>query len=64
MTGLIFVPEGERLRLRDAETGKPVLWPDEEADRADEEKARADAAEAKIRALEEEIARLRRERGE
>ena len=64
VTGLIFVPEGQRLRLRDAATGEPVLWPDEEADRADEEKARADAAEAKIRALEEEVARLRRERDE
>lgn len=57
VTGLILVPEGERLRLRDAETGEPVLWPDEM-------QARSEAAEAKLRALEEEIARLRRERGE
>ncbi len=62
-TGLIFRPEGRRLRLVDAVTGKPLPWHDEmevalareSAARRAEEAARL-AAEATQRA--EEAARL------
>jgi putative restriction endonuclease len=59
-TGLRLAPEGRRLRLRDAATGEPLLWDEEqvEARRAAEE--RAETAEERIRLLEEELARLRR----
>jgi Uma2 family endonuclease len=72
-TGLWFRPEGERLRLVDAVTGKPMLWPDEvdaaytreatarqaaEAKAAEEEAARR-TAEERLQALEEELKRLR-----
>jgi Uma2 family endonuclease len=51
-TGLTFRPEGERLRLSETATGKPLLWTDElEAARRD--------AEERLRALEEELSRLR-----
>ncbi|HZF07988.1 MAG TPA: Uma2 family endonuclease [Thermoanaerobaculia bacterium] len=42
-TGLRLAPEGERLRLRDAATGEPLLWSEEqaEAQQAAEEHARA-----------------------
>lgn len=53
-TGLRLLPEGDRLRLRDAATGEPLLWDDEE-----EERRRA--AEARVQELEEELARLRRD---
>jgi len=41
-TGLDLVPEGKRLRLRDAVSGEPLPWADEEARRADQEAQRAD----------------------
>jgi Uma2 family endonuclease len=51
-TGLRLLPEGERLRLRDATSGAPLLWADEEAearqaaeDRADQEGQARQAAE-------------------
>ena len=48
-TGLRMKPEGQRLRLIDAVTGEPVLWPEEvEAARRDAE-GRARGAEAKAR---------------
>ncbi|HEV2851396.1 MAG TPA: Uma2 family endonuclease [Thermoanaerobaculia bacterium] len=52
-TGLRLRPEGQRLRLVDAVTGEPVLWPEEV------EAARR-AAEERVRALEEELSRLRK----
>lgn len=58
-TGLLFRPEGSRLRLTDAATGEPIPWREEvhrmweEADRMREE------AEERARRLEEELARLR-----
>ena len=72
-TGLRMKPEGQRLRLFDAQTGEPVLWPEEvEAARRDAEgrarDAEAKAAEAesarhaseeRLRALEAELKRLR-----
>jgi Uma2 family endonuclease len=46
-TGLLFKPEGKRLRLVDAATGEPIPWPEEvEAARALEAAARR-AAEAR-----------------
>ena len=48
-TGLSFRADGNRLRLKDAATGKPLLRREEES--------------AMRRALEEEVARLRRELG-
>jgi Uma2 family endonuclease len=73
-TGLRMKPEGQRLRLFDAQTGEPVLWPEEvEAARRDAEArardAEARAAEAesaqrateeRLRALEAELRRLRK----
>lgn len=56
-TGLKLRREGERLRLRDAATGEPLLWPEEVA----REAAGRKAAEERAAALEEEVARLRRE---
>jgi Uma2 family endonuclease len=69
--GLLLRAEGERLRLVDPVTGRPLLWSEEEAEareaaetRAAEEAAareaaesRAAAAEERIRLLEEELAR-------
>jgi Uma2 family endonuclease len=67
-TGLRLAPEGQRLRLRDAATGQPLLWDEEQAvarraaeDRAETAEERAEAAEERIRLLEEELARLRRD---
>jgi Uma2 family endonuclease len=71
-TGLILRPEGERLRLIDAVTGKPLLWSDELEDArqqemvarqraeavAAEEAAARRALEEQVRLLEEEMARL------
>jgi Uma2 family endonuclease len=73
-TGLRMKPEGQRLRLVDAVTGEPVLWPEEvEAARRDAEArardAEARAAEAesarhateeRLQALEAELKRLRK----
>jgi Uma2 family endonuclease len=53
-TDLTVRPEGERLRLVDTATGKPLLWNEELA-------AALQAAEERARTLEEELARLRRE---
>jgi Uma2 family endonuclease len=49
-TGLKLRREGERLRLLDAASGEPLLWPEEVEKKA-----------ARATALEEEVARLRRE---
>jgi Uma2 family endonuclease len=66
-TGVIFRPDGIRLRLKDAVTGTPLLRTKElrEAKQNAEERAAAEAearhqAEERIRALEEELALLRR----
>lgn len=53
-TGVTFRPEGDRLRLNETATGKPLL-------RADEALVRLEAAEERARAAEEELARLRAE---
>ncbi|HZF09677.1 MAG TPA: Uma2 family endonuclease [Thermoanaerobaculia bacterium] len=72
-TGVRLVPEGNRLRLRDAATDEPLPWAAEEGRRADQEKLAREAAERQAdeerqareaaeqrnRALEEELARLR-----
>jgi Uma2 family endonuclease len=58
-TGVRFQREGERLRLRDAASGEPVLWSEEiEAARVQAEAGRR-AAEERVRALEAELERLR-----
>ena len=62
-TGLDLVPEGPRLRLRDAVSGELLPWADEEAHRADQEKLAREAAEERLRSLERELARLRGEPG-
>jgi len=66
-TGLIFRPEGRRLRLVDAVTGEPLPWREElEVALAQEAAARrAEAAarrnaEERVRALEAELERLRK----
>jgi hypothetical protein len=75
-TNLRLEPEGQRLRLRDAVTGEPLLWDEElaeaqraaeeratqEARRAEQEKLAREAIEERLRRLEEEVARLRRGR--
>jgi Uma2 family endonuclease len=58
-TGLRFQPEGERLRLVDAVTGNPMLWPDEVNAAYTREAAARQAAEDRLQALEEELKRLR-----
>jgi hypothetical protein len=67
-TGLRFEPEGVRLRVFDAATGRRYPWPDESTDwvlkageRASLEAAARRAAEDRARAAEEELARLRAE---
>jgi Uma2 family endonuclease len=55
--GLLLRTEGERLRLVDPVTGRPLLWPEEEAEAREAAEARAAAAEERIRLLEEELAR-------
>jgi Uma2 family endonuclease len=76
-TGVLFRPDGRRLRLAVGGTGAPLLRREEEAmaRRQAEERAadeamarrqaeeRAAAAEERARSLEEELARLRSERG-
>ena len=64
-TGLLLRPEGERLRLSDPATGKPLLWTDElegalAAERAARAKERAarERAEALVRKLEERLREL------
>ena len=52
-TGVLFLAEGLRLRLRDAATGAPLL-------RRDEARKALLEAEARVRALEEELARRAR----
>jgi Uma2 family endonuclease len=66
VAGIRLMPEGRRLRLRDAETDKPLSWMDEDAARREaaqrqvnEERRLREAAEQRNRALEEELARLR-----
>jgi hypothetical protein len=61
-TGLTFLPEGSRLRLRDTATGELLLWPEEDAKgRVAAERARAvaekrAAKEARARAAAEQRA--------
>lgn len=63
-TGLLLRPEGESLRLIDAETGERLrLVMEEIAAREAEARARREAEE-RIKALEEEIARLRQAQSE
>jgi Uma2 family endonuclease len=69
-TGVLFRPDGRRLRLADAATGAPLLRREEVSvarrqaeERAAVEKTARHQAEERVRALEEEIARLRSERG-
>jgi Uma2 family endonuclease len=52
-TGVVFRPDGSRLRLTDARTGAPLL-------RHEEETRARRQAEERVRALEEELMRLRR----
>ncbi len=66
-TSLRFKPEGRRLRLVEAATGKPILWSEEETAarqaaeaRAAEEAAARREAEDKLRILEQELERLRK----
>ena len=65
-TGLRLVPEGKRLRLRDAATDAPLPWQEEDVEaraaaerEVERQTRRAEAAEQRIRALEEELTRLR-----
>jgi len=67
MTGLRLVPEGKRLRLRDAATDAPLPWPDEDAEarevaerQVEEERVARTAAERQ--AEEERLAREAAER--
>jgi Uma2 family endonuclease len=60
-TGLLLRTEGERLRLVDPETGRPLPWGEEEAEAREAAETRAVNAEERIRLLEEELARLRRQ---
>ena len=73
-TGLRLEPEGERLRLVDAVTGEPLLWPEEldaarrkeaaahrkEAAARQAAEARAAEAEEQVQALKKELERLRK----
>src|SRR5436305_1051358 len=43
--GVWLVPEGNRLRLRDAATDEPLPWAEEEGHRADQERLAREAAE-------------------
>jgi len=61
-TGLRMRPEGERLRLVDASTGKAIFWPEELLAAHAQEEAARQVAEARVqaaeaRAAEEEAAR-------
>jgi Uma2 family endonuclease len=65
-TGVRFQREDERLRLRDARTGEPILWSEEIEEarvraeaRVAEVSAARDQAEERVRALEAELQRLR-----
>lgn len=65
--GVVFTPEGDSLRMRDAATGRPLLGYDDWKARAQAAEERAEAAEeraaeaeARARALAEELERLRR----
>lgn len=65
--GVVFVPDGDSLRMRDAVTGQPLLGYDDWKARAQAAEERAEAAEeraaeaeARAQALAEEIERLRR----
>jgi Uma2 family endonuclease len=51
-TGLTFRPEGQRMRLVDSLTGKPILWHEESL-------AALQDAQERLRALEAELSRLR-----
>ncbi len=61
--GLLLRTEGERLRLVDPQTGKPLPWGEEEADAREVAEARAIRAEERVRLLEEELDRLRKQKG-
>jgi hypothetical protein len=59
-TDLTFRPEGQRLRMVDNRTGKPLLWHDEISSAFAQETAAREAAEERLRALENELIRLRK----
>lgn len=59
-TGVMLLPEGERLRMIDAATREPILWGDELGAAYARAEERAAAAEERARALEAELGRLRR----
>ena len=61
--GLLLRTEGERLRLVDPKTGKPLPWGEEEAEAREAAEARAIQAEERVRLLEEELDRLRKQQG-
>jgi Uma2 family endonuclease len=65
-TGLKLAPEGKRLRLRDAATGEPLLWNEEQDDarQAAEERAGKEArrAEQEARRAEQEARRADQEK--
>lgn len=60
--GLLLRTEGERLRLVDPQTGRPLPWGEEEAEAREAAEARAIQAEERVRLLEEELDRLRRQK--
>ena len=60
-TGMTFRPEGLRLRLVDAATGRPILWHEELEAAFAQQTAVNRNAEERIRALEAELRRLRRQ---
>lgn len=57
--GIRLLREGGRLRLVEAASGEPLLWPDELAEARRTAEERATAAEAELANLRAEIARLR-----
>jgi Uma2 family endonuclease len=57
-TGLLFRPEGKRLRLVDAVTGERILWAEELEVALAQEAAARRAAEEQLRALQEKLNRL------
>lgn len=58
---LLLRPEGDRARLVEPATGKPLPWPSEEAAARLAAEERAETEAATRRALEEEVVRLRAE---
>jgi Uma2 family endonuclease len=57
---LTLRPEGQRLRVVDNRTGKPIPWPDEFPPAFAQKTVALEAAQERIQALEEELSRLRK----